>query len=58
MEAESPAVADLYPFTPQQSKLLSGPDRVMFRRCFKTYDLNGDKNMDEKEFEQLMKDLG
>jgi hypothetical protein len=38
--------------------MLTGGDRTLFINCFKTYDVNGDYNMDAGEFKNLMMDIG
>ena len=47
-----------YAFSKEQSNKLSGPDRQLFINCFKSYDTNGDTNMDAGEFKNLMMDIG
>ena len=47
-----------YNFTQEQQNLLPTADRQLFVNCFKTYDTNGDTNMDASEFKNLMMDLG
>jgi Ca2+-binding EF-hand superfamily protein len=47
-----------YVFTAEQNNLLSGADRQLFENCFKSYDKNGDFNMDSSEFKNLMMDIG
>jgi len=37
---------------------LSGADRQLFENCFRSYDKNGDFNMDTSEFKSLMMDIG
>lgn len=45
-------------FTFEQKKHLAAPEQTAFVKAFKNYDLNKDGSMDEKEFKNIMIDLG
>jgi Ca2+-binding EF-hand superfamily protein len=45
-------------FTFEQKKHLTAPELTAFIKAFKNYDLNKDGTMDEKEFKNVMIDLG
>ena len=47
-----------YEFTFEQKKSLGPEHQTAFVKAFKNYDTNGDGNMDEKEFKNILVDLG
>lgn len=53
---KKPQVA--YTFTEEQNQKISGADRNKIETCFRSYDRNGDQNMDSNEFKALMMDMG
>ena len=55
---ESKPADHKYTFTAEQNKYLSGADRQLFENCLRSYDKNGDFNMDSGEFKNLMMDIG
>lgn len=45
-------------YTYEQKKQLNPEEMSQFQRFFKNYDKNGDATMDQKEFKQIMVDMG
>lgn len=47
-----------YVFSLEQKKTLTPSDQTTFLKAFKAYDLNGDGTIDEKEFKNIMINMG
>lgn len=57
MEGEAPATYS-YDFSFDQKKTLGPQEQSQLIRAFRTYDLNKDGKMDEKEFRNILVDMG
>lgn len=47
-----------YVFTNEQKKTLTPSDQTTYLKAFKAYDVNGDGTIDEKEFKNVMINIG
>lgn len=45
-------------FTYDQKKVFNPEEQATFLKAFKAYDANNDQTMDQKEFKQIMIDMG
>lgn len=50
--------APTYEFSMEQKKTIGPQDQTLYINAFKSYDKNGDGVMDQKEFKNIMIDIG
>lgn len=50
--------SDPLPYTFEEKKSIDANEQEIYKKFFKLYDKNGDGTMDDKEFKQIMIDMG